>query len=271
MQPTDLPKLKRIHLFEFEDFAWFPNWIRICMTRYINAFHRILKSQENLSELIKDQLSHAEEPIILDMCSGSGGPMPDVLRLVKQDEKYHNVRLELSDLYPNLEAAKVFNSDYNDISYHVESVDATAVDPQFRGLRTMVSSLHHMKPEIVIEILGNAQKHRQPILIYEISDNAPPIWLWWLALPFGLISTLLVTPMVRPMSWQQLVFTYLIPILPLFIAWDGAVSNARTYTIADLEKLIAVLPLSDSYRWEPGKMKGRGGGKIFLKGIPISH
>ena len=27
------PTVKRIHLFEFEDFPWFPAWLRACLTR----------------------------------------------------------------------------------------------------------------------------------------------------------------------------------------------------------------------------------------------
>jgi len=32
--------MKRIHLFEFEDFSWFPNWLRVRMTRLIVVMHR---------------------------------------------------------------------------------------------------------------------------------------------------------------------------------------------------------------------------------------
>lgn len=269
MQTTDLPHLKRIHLFEFEDFAWFPNWIRMCMTRYINAFHALLKSHENIASLIKETLPHAQEQVVLDMCSGSGGPMPQVLELLKQDENFSQVKLELSDLYPNLAAAKQFNSAEKDIYYHPAPVDATQVDPTFKGMRTMIASMHHMPPQVAVNILADAQKHRQPILIYEISDNAPPIWLWWLAIPFAFIATLFITPLVRPMTWQQLVFTYLIPILPLFIAWDGAVSNARTYTLSDWDKLLSQLPENSTYKWEKNTLEGKVGNKTYLKGFPV--
>ena len=53
-------------------------------------------------------------------------------------------------------------------------------------------------------------------------------------------------------------FTYLIPILPLFIAWDGAVSNARTYTLEDMGELIQGLS-GEKYSWDMEKLKGKGG------------
>ncbi len=86
-------------------------------------------------------------------------------------------------------------------------------------------------------------------------------------IPINIIAVLLLTPMVRPMSWQQLVFTYLIPVLPLAIAWDGAVSNARTYTLEDLDMLLQRIP-SENYGWTKGKIPGKGGTKLYLKGGP---
>lgn len=41
--------MKRIHLFEFEDQAWFPNWIRVLMTRYIMAFHRLIGTADHFN------------------------------------------------------------------------------------------------------------------------------------------------------------------------------------------------------------------------------
>lgn len=130
----------------------------------------------------------------------------------------------------------------------------------------MICSFHHMAPSAAKAILTNAQAANQPIFIYEISDNSYPKWLWWIGLPVNILSVLLITPMVRPFSWQQFLFTYLIPILPLTIAWDGAVSNARTYTLEDLEQVIPAQSLPGNYLWEKGTLAGKGGDKIYLLG-----
>jgi hypothetical protein len=44
--------MKRIHLFEFEDFQWFPDFLRMCMTNYILTMHRLLGSADDLAELL---------------------------------------------------------------------------------------------------------------------------------------------------------------------------------------------------------------------------
>jgi len=236
------------------------------MTRYIQTFHKILKTSDHLTPLVEKGLKYSSSPIILDLCSGSGGPMIEVLNNLKEQKKFTDLKLTLTDLYPNQKAIKKIKSDgKRDLDYLEASLDATKVDLNLKGLRTMVSGLHHMKPDLAKLVLQNAKLSQEPILIFEISDNSPPIFLWWLAIPVAFITSLFVTPMVRPMSGQQLIFTYLIPILPLFIAWDGAVSNARTYTLEDMEELTKGLS-DEKYKWEMGKIPGRGGNKLYLLG-----
>lgn len=256
--------MKRIHLFEFEDLSWFPDWIRILMTRYLMTFHRILGTPDQLVPLVKKGLAYSEKQVILDLCSGSGGPMIEVFDKIKGSGKFPRLKMVLSDLYPNQFTAEALNESDPDITYHTEPLDATRVPANVKALRTMVSSMHHMTPDLARKILGDA---RQPILIFELSDNSLPAFLWWLAIPVAIIITLFVTPMVRPMTLQQLVFTYLIPILPIFIAWDGAVSNARTYTLEDINELLEGLSGVD-YKWEKGVVKGKGGNKLYLLGMP---
>jgi len=72
--------------------------------------------------------------------------------------------------------------------------------------------------------------------------------------------------MVRPMTWQQLVFTYIIPIIPICFGWDGAISNARTYTLNDLDELLSGIK-SNNYEWEKGIIEGKTN-QIYLLGLP---
>jgi hypothetical protein len=270
MATLEIGKLKRIHLFEFEDYSWFPNWLRICMTRYLNAFHKILGTSEVLAGLLADVINQTQRNKILDLCSGSGGPMIDVVHDLREKHNLKDITLSLSDLYPNLKAAGEINMKSGaGIKYITESVNATNINKDMDGIRTMVCSMHHMKPEVAQKILKGAKESQQPICIYEISDNSAPIAIWWVAIPFAFLMVFFITPIVRPMTWQQLVFTYLIPLIPLFIAWDGAVSNARTYTIEDMSELIKGLE-SETYKWEMGTIPGRGGKKVFLKGTPAN-
>lgn len=258
--------MKRINLFEFEDFAWFPEWLRRCMTRLITVMHNLLGTPEKVAALIARMLERTDSSTILDLCSGTGGPMPEVLDILKKKYGRGNIRLLLTDLYPDLVTAQIINGRDNDVRYLTTPLDAARLEETVSGLRTMIGSFHHMEPAEARKILESAQISENPICIFEISDNSTPAWLWWIAVPINFLMALFITPLVRPMSWQQLVFTYLIPVIPACFAWDGAVSNARTYTLADMDELLNGLDSKD-YHWEKGRLEGRTN-QLYLLGIP---
>lgn len=261
--------MKRIHLFEFEDFQWFPNFLRMCMTHYILTMHRLLGSAEDLAELLSPILRKTKETNLIDLCSGAGGPMVEVKQLLEEKHNFSGLSLTLTDLYPNTEAAEVINAQSDtSVRYLTEPVDATNIPKTKRGLRTLICSMHHMRPETAKSILKAAKEDKQPICVFEISDNSMPFVLWWLAIPTSFLMVFFVTPFVRPLTFKQIIFTYLIPLIPIFIAWDGAVSNARTYTLEDWDEILADLQ-SDEYTWKKGIIKGKAGNKIYLIGQAV--
>lgn len=78
-----------------------------------------------------------------------------------------------------------------------------------------------------------------------------------------------MTPFVKPLTWRQIVFTYLIPIIPICYAWDGQASLPRIYTLNDLDALLDGLG-SESYTWAKGHAKKENGKKLgtYLLGLP---
>ncbi|NGP88043.1 hypothetical protein [Fodinibius halophilus] len=259
--------MKRIHLFEFEDFNWYPDWLRRSTNRLIIVMHTLLGTANKVAELLAPIVRKEDSTSIVDLCSGSGGPMPRVLQILQKGYDIQEINLTLTDLYPDQLTANALNSKSgNNIKYLTTPVDATQIDRELNGIRTMIGSFHHMKPDEARSILISAQTNRKPICIFEISDNSTPIWLWWIAFPINFIMTFFITPMVRPMSWQQIVFTYIIPIIPICFAWDGAVSNARTYTLDDFDELLHGIE-TENYRWRKGTFDGKTK-QIYILGIP---
>jgi len=230
--------------------------------------HTILKAPEDLAMLLDRVIRRGSKPVIIDLCSGSGGPMIRAMAILKEKYGISDARLVLTDLYPNqFLASQLRQEGTASVSYHSQSVDAASVSPDLIGIRTMTGSFHHMKPDTARTILKNARDNRQPICIYEISDNSLPTVLWWVSIPMIFLMTLFITPFARPLTWKQLVFTYVLPVVPFFFAWDGAVSNARTYTLEDLDYLIEGLQTSD-YTFEKGRISGRAK-KLYLLGMPV--
>jgi len=266
--------MKRIQLFEFEDFGWFPGWLRVCMTNLIVILQKIIGVPELLAELIADVLKKKRLSNIVDLGSGSGGAMPEVMASLQKIEGLESATLTLTDLFPNVEMLKKFNTDALDkISYLGSSVDATNIATAPDGLKTMVNCFHHMPPNKARAILESAQRTNQPLLIYEMGENNIPLLIWWLLLPISLIiliiMVLFMTPFVKPLTWRQVVFTYLIPIIPICYAWDGQASLPRMYTLKDLDQLLEGLG-SDYYTWQKGHAVKNNGKKqgTFLLGLP---
>jgi hypothetical protein len=81
----------------------------------------------------------------------------------------------------------------------------------------------------------------------------------------------LLTPFIRPRTISRFVFTYVIPLVPLFSLWDGFASCFRVYSPSELKRMTDTIGAKD-YVWETGRMKfERGPGyATYLLGRPVS-
>ena len=268
--------MKRIQLFEFEDLSWFPKTIRRSMTNLIALLHKMTGTKEVIADLLSPIMREKQYERIVDLGSGSGGIMPEVVEEINNEIPDKNIQLLLTDLYPNTDQISKWNDQEGSrVKYHPETVDATKLDMAPGGLKTMINCFHHMPPAEARKILETASRNHQPIVIYEMGENNIPLLLWWLLLPVSLfilmLMVLFMTPFVRPLSWQQLLFTYLIPIIPICYAWDGQASLPRMYTMNDLDLLLKDLESSD-YEWSKGKAFKRNKKKLgtYLIGLPTN-
>lgn len=264
--------MKRVHTLEFEDLAWFPAWLRDAMTRVLVVFSRVVGVPAGLAAVLSRVLREEQLDRVVDLGSGAGGVMPEVLDRIRQQPGLEDVKLLLTDLYPNRDTVEVVRAQgRRELSYRAEPLSALDLEGAPDGLKTMVNCFHHMRPPQARAILKSAQRHRQPLLVYEIAEPPIPFALWCLSLPLNLafvtLMALVLTPFVRPLSFGQLFFTYAIPVVPVFYAWDGAASVPRVYSREDLDELLETIRC-DEYTWETGRAeKGQGTG-FYLLGRP---
>ena len=129
----------------------------------------------------------------------------------------------------------------------------------------MFLSFHHFKPDQATHILQNAVDTKQPIAIFEAQERNIVNFIKFM---FSPINLLLTTPFIRPFKTGRIIFTYLIPIVPIFVLWDGLVSVLRTYTAAELINMSENLNNSSSFEWEISKTKDRGITILYLLGFP---
>lgn len=255
--------MSRIHLFEFEDQPWFPRFIRNYGTDFLQFLSNKTKMFVPLIPWVEKGLAAGKTSNIIDLASGGGGGILSLNNELIQ--KHPDLRILLTDFYPNLEAFEFTSNQASNISYSKDAIDARAVPGKLKGLRTQFLSLHHFRPVDAIKIFENAVSENQAIFIAEGQERSIPSFL---AMFFSPITVLLVTPLIRPFSLGRLIFTYLIPIVPLFVWWDGMVSCFRTYSVSEMEQLVEKVKGKEKFNWETGRVKSGLAQLLFLLGIP---
>jgi hypothetical protein len=103
-------------------------------------------------------------------------------------------------------------------------------------------------------VLQDAFRQRQAICIFEATSRTMPGIAASFLIP---VMVLMLTPSVRPVAMFQIVFTYLIPVIPLVAFWDGLVSHLRSYSVAELKEFAADCNAPE-YEWEYGLIEAKG-------------
>ena len=238
--------MKRLHLFELEDLPWFPVVLRDCMTDFLAIVNLVIGPYDPCLPLLEELLGPDRQ--VVDLCAGAGGPWERWLR------NGFDCCVLLTDRYPNVEAFERLSSDPR-VDMHRTPVDATAVPSDLRGVRTLFTSLHHFAPEQVKSILADAVRARQPIAAFDFNQRelfnivSIPAAAW--------AACWTLTPLVTPFRWSRLLFTYVLPAIPIAACWDGFVSQLRAYTVAELEEIVSSLE-APGYRWKVGQKRWRG-------------
>lgn len=256
----------RLQLFEFEDQPWFPHVIRQGMLDFLRFMITRLNAYEAAIPLLQELLERTRSSHLTDLCSGAGGGIASVQQQLTQ-RMGKPIQVTLSDLYPNLRAYEYIRHESGGaIDFIPEPVDATAVPESIKGVRTIFSSFHHFPPAVAKAILQDAATKRTAIGIFEGSKKSwLEMLLLWLFFP---VIILVVTPFIRPFSISRLFFTYILPLIPLGIIWDGTVSLLRIYTPEQLQQMASEVQ-APGYTWRAGRV-GAGAGKyvIYLIGYP---
>ena len=260
--------MKRVHLFEFTDMAWYPSVFRGIQTDYLQFIATLNKSYRNLIPLFQRALESSPEKQIVDLCSGGTGPWENLQEQLKQGGI--EVNIKLTDKYPNLAALHKINQKSDpEIEYLTEVVDATDVPPNLKGMRTLFEGFHHFKPEQAKNILQDAVDKRAAIGIFEASLK-PPFGLLVLLLSpiMTIVSYVVMTPFIKPRTISRFVWTYLLPIVPLATCWDGIISLLRVYSEQELKTLTQSISAKD-YIWELGQAST--GTPIFVNAYLVGY
>lgn len=256
--------MRRIHSFEFEDLSWFPDNFRNYETYYIQFAANTFDIYKFVVPLLKKGIESSSNSTMVDVASGGGGGLLKIAEHLKRT--IPNLKIILSDYYPNIDAFKSLKLQQPDVFEYVKDpVDAKNVPKYLKGFRTQFLSLHHFKPKDAIAILQNALDSNQPIGAFEAQQRDIKNLIKML---FSPVAVLLMTPFIKPFKLNRIVFTYLIPVIPLIILWDGVISVLRTYTEKELNQMIMEVRNNERFNWEVGIIRGKQSDILYVIGIP---
>jgi hypothetical protein len=245
--------MRRLQFIELEDLPWFPAVIRDGGTDWLAFMFSVSRAFTAAIPTIRTAMAAAPTNVVIDLCSGGGGPWRSLAPALAE---HGPIRVVLTDLYPNIQAYTAVRAEAGEtIDFHPAPVDATSVPASLQGVRTMFNAFHHFPVSKAIAVLGDAVAAGQPIAIFEAASTRA---LGLVAMPMQIPMLLLGTPFVRPFRWSRLLFTYVIPLIPLLVLFDGTVSFLRLYSREELEEVIAAVPGSERFTWEIGSAKVPG-------------
>jgi hypothetical protein len=255
-----------MEFFEIHDHRLFPTFLRDLVTDALQALWDFSNSYKPILPLLRDTLARVGTREVLDLCSGGGGPW---FRLARDlESEYHfSINVCLTDKYPNKEALERahLNSNSN-IWFDPRSVQATEVPADLRGFRTMFSSFHHFRAADAREVLADAVERRKGIAIFEMARREPQTLL---AICFIPLLILFLTPQIRPFRWSRLLWTYVLPVVPFVLWFDGWMSCLRSYSHEQLSELVRSMSC-ETYLWELGTQRDGFLPVTYLIGYPAS-
>jgi hypothetical protein len=255
----------RTRLPELHDLRGCPAVWRDLLTDFMSQFTRVHNPYAGIVVPLGEAMQRAGTRTIVDLCSGAGEPAVGIQKELKKAGL--DICVILTDKYPNLAAFRKWKVQRPDgVDFLESSVDAQSVPRNLAGFRTLFTSFHHFDPESARRVLADSLEKRQGIGIFEYTERN--FWIWGLPLIFTPFYIWLTTPFMRPFRWSRLLWTYLLPVVPLMAVCDGFVSCLRTYSPLELEEMVRILDVPE-YVWETGRVRSIGLCRVtYLLGYP---
>lgn len=243
-----MTRLPRLQLVELEDLSWCPRTLRDLATDYLEFIEERLGMARVVAPVLRDAFRRSGARRIVDLCSGGGGPIAALHRTLTADGT--SLAVVLTDRYPNHAAFERLALSHAGVTFVRTPVDATAVPGDLDGFRTLFNAFHHFAPDAARGLLTSAVEAGQPIAVFELSERSIRTMLALMLTP---LAVWLGTPFMRPFRWHRLLWTYLVPIVPLLCLWDGLVSQWRAYSAEELHAMAEESGVG-RYRWVSGRL-----------------
>lgn len=221
-------------------------------------------------DILLAQLRKPEEYTFVDICAGAGGPTPTIEQRVNETLEASGkpaAKFLLTDLHPHVEQWQSLAKRRENISYISDPVDAAdakaLTESGKKECRIFSLGFHHLDDVVAKGVLRSAIKDADAFVIFELQDRS------LLSLVNVTVASLGASIISVFFFWQEplhLLFTYLMPIVPFVLIFDGYVSSMRTRTPEEIMALMQVQKDLDLSSWDFGHSR-----KMILWPVGFLH
>ncbi|MBK9592722.1 MAG: hypothetical protein IPO32_14915 [Crocinitomicaceae bacterium] len=227
--------MKRKQVFQFSNQKWYPQFLKRDMYEFMTWFVGKVNAAKPFLPVISEGLQHVPAHRIINIDSQIGAGFETVKDLISEKPEIINLPIQQ------------FNTSNS-------------------GLYLFVNSFHKLKPDVARNYLSEIAKSRNAVVVVE--GNNDSLWQVVGMTVFVPLAVILSAPFVKPFRVTRLIFTYLIPVLPIVTMLDGFLALFKLYNPNDLNELVSEIP-ENNYTWKSAKAdNGRGGKIMYLIGWP---
>lgn len=194
----------------------------------------------------------------VDFCAGAGGPTPFIEKCVNNDLRGKGlspVEFILTDLHPSIRHWDSVAKTSPHLSFERDPVDAAKAPRRLvqrtngkKAMRLFNLAFHHFDDALARRILKDTVETSDGFAIFELQDRTLASFFTVTLLGIG---TLILAPYFA-FKWRSpaaIFFSWVVPILPAVLAFDGYVSSLRTREPDEVEALLKSCG-ADTSGWE---------------------
>ncbi|MEM6720304.1 MAG: hypothetical protein AAF611_13345 [Bacteroidota bacterium] len=229
--------MKRKQITQIINTNWCPTFIKKMIAEFLSWFVLQTNATKPFIPVIEDILEKTQTKKIINIEFNLGAGIETVQPFLKDDITVDSIRIS---------------------EFHTNK----------NGLYLFINSFHQLHASKAKEVLQKIADSGNPVVIVE--GNNDSLWQIVGMTVFVPLTVLLTAFFVKPFRMVRILFTYIIPILPIIIVIDGCIALLKLYNPSDLLTLTSSVT-TKNYDWKAGKNdNGRGGKIMYLTGRKLS-
>lgn len=256
--------LQKILTYEFNDSPQCPTFIRESILEVLGKSIRDAKVYEALAPRFIQFCQDAKVQTVLEFGAGSGESTAIFLDAVLGTGETPP-RIYISDLFPMATVMAKTCATHPDTLIPLQGSVDLRNPPESPGhdMRMVLSAFHHCDAEMARQFLKKGQE--QGVAVFIAEPFTKSLQAFFPLFLHGFTSLARNGVLSSRMRLAKFICTFLLPLIPLCLLWDGLISMVRMYSKDDFAEMVGSLPDVDlPYDWQYEEVQVPLGGTASL-------